>query len=49
MKGLVWHGETTLVADAKSEMRISCEELFGPAMAVTPFTEEAIAMANGTN
>ncbi len=41
----------TIVADAKPEMQISCEELFGPAVAVTPFTdiEEAIAMANSTN
>ncbi len=38
----------TVVADVKPEMRISCEELFGPAVAVTPFQtiEEAIALAN---
>ena len=38
----------TVVADVKPEMRISCDELFGPAVAVTPFNhiDEAIAMAN---
>jgi acyl-CoA reductase-like NAD-dependent aldehyde dehydrogenase len=43
--------EPTIVADVKPEMRISCDELFGPAVAVTPFTdvEEAIALANDTN
>ena len=41
----------TVVADVKPEMRISCDELFGPAVAVTPFSDidEAIAMANDTN
>jgi len=40
----------TVVADVKPEMRISCEELFGPAVAVTPFhsIDEAIALANHT-
>lgn len=40
----------TVVADVKPEMRISCDELFGPAVAVTPFThiDEAIALANDT-
>jgi len=35
----------------KPEMRISCEELFGPAVAVTPFDDldQAIALANDTN
>ncbi len=38
----------TIVADVMPEMRISCEELFGPAVAVTPVdtVEEAIALAN---
>jgi glyceraldehyde-3-phosphate dehydrogenase (NADP+) len=38
----------TVVADVKPEMRISCEELFGPAVAVTRFTslDEAIRLAN---
>ena len=38
----------TVVADVKPEMRISCDELFGPAVAVTRFStiEEAIALAN---
>src|SRR5215813_1955238 len=29
----------TVVADVKPDMRISCDELFGPAVAVTPFTD----------
>ena len=38
----------TVVADVKAEMRISCEEVFGPAVAVTPVksVDEAIALAN---
>ena len=38
----------TVVADAKPDMRISREELFGPAVAVSAFNDidEAIAMAN---
>jgi len=38
----------TVIADVKPEMRISCDELFGPAVAVTPFNniDEAIALAN---
>ena len=41
----------TILADVSPTMRVSCDELFGPAVAVTPFTsfEEAIALANGTN
>ncbi len=41
----------TVVADVKPEMRISCEELFGPAVAVTRVSsiDEAIAVANDTN
>jgi acyl-CoA reductase-like NAD-dependent aldehyde dehydrogenase len=40
----------TLVADVRPEMRISCDELFGPAVAVSPATsiEDAIALANDT-
>jgi acyl-CoA reductase-like NAD-dependent aldehyde dehydrogenase len=40
----------TVVADVKPEMRISCDELFGPAVAVTPVgnIEEAIQLANDT-
>ena len=40
----------TVVADVKPEMRISSDELFGPAVAVTPFEsiDEAIALANDT-
>ncbi|MEE9248410.1 MAG: aldehyde dehydrogenase family protein [Dehalococcoidia bacterium] len=38
----------TIVADVKPEMRISCDELFGPAVAVTPVEDidDAIALAN---
>jgi acyl-CoA reductase-like NAD-dependent aldehyde dehydrogenase len=41
----------TVVADVDPAMRISREELFGPAVAVTPFSDidEAIAMANDSN
>ena len=41
----------TIVADVKPEMRISYDELFGPAVAVTPFSDidDAIAMANDSN
>jgi acyl-CoA reductase-like NAD-dependent aldehyde dehydrogenase len=38
----------TIVADVKPQMRIACEELFGPAIAAMPVktVEEAIACAN---
>lgn len=38
----------TVVADVKPDMRIACDELFGPAVAVTRFGDigEAIAQAN---
>jgi acyl-CoA reductase-like NAD-dependent aldehyde dehydrogenase len=38
----------TIVADVKPGMKISCEELFGPAVAVTPVesVDEAIALAS---
>src|SRR5688572_33508712 len=38
----------TIVADVEPHMRISREELFGPAVAVTPVdgTDEAIGVAN---
>lgn len=41
----------TLVADVEPGMRISCDELFGPAVAVTRFRDidDAVAMANDTN
>lgn len=42
--------EPTIVADVAPTMRISCEELFGPAVAVTRFKDldEAIRLANDT-
>jgi glyceraldehyde-3-phosphate dehydrogenase (NADP+) len=45
-KGAIY--SPTIVADVKPQMRISCDELFGPAVAVTPFADvdEAIALAN---
>jgi glyceraldehyde-3-phosphate dehydrogenase (NADP+) len=41
----------TVVADVDPKMRISCEELFGPAVAITRFDriEDAIALANDSN
>lgn len=38
----------TIIADCKPNMRISCEEVFGPVLAVIPFDteEEAVAIAN---
>lgn len=41
----------TVIADVRPEMRISCDELFGPAVAVTPVDtiDEAIALANASN
>jgi glyceraldehyde-3-phosphate dehydrogenase (NADP+) len=41
----------TVVADVDPKMRISCDELFGPAVAVTAFDtiDDAIGLANDTN
>jgi len=43
--------EPTLVADVDPRMRISCDELFGPAVAVTAAedVDQAIALANDSN
>lgn len=43
--------QPAIVADVAPEMKISCEELFGPAVGLTPFTsvDDAIASANATN
>lgn len=40
-----------ILADVRSDMRISCDELFGPAVGVTRVNniDEAIALANDTN
>jgi acyl-CoA reductase-like NAD-dependent aldehyde dehydrogenase len=45
-KGAIY--SPTLVADVRPQMKISCDELFGPAVAVTPFgtVHEALALAN---
>ncbi len=41
----------TILADVSPTARVSCDELFGPAVAVTPFTsfDEALALANSGN
>jgi glyceraldehyde-3-phosphate dehydrogenase (NADP+) len=41
----------TIVADVDPQMRISCNEVFGPAVGITRFDsiEEAIVEANNTN
>ncbi|MFO1041619.1 MAG: aldehyde dehydrogenase family protein [Planctomycetaceae bacterium] len=41
----------TILSDVDPSLRVSCEELFGPAVAVTPFStfDEAISLANATN
>ena len=43
--------QPTVVADVDPKMKISCEELFGPAVAVTPCSniDQAIELANDTN
>ncbi|MGE5194829.1 MAG: aldehyde dehydrogenase family protein [Deltaproteobacteria bacterium] len=43
--------EPTILADVAPAMRVSCDELFGPAVAVTRFNDidEAIRLANSTN
>jgi len=43
--------QPTLVADVDPDMKISCDELFGPAVGVTKFSDidAAIEMANRTN
>jgi glyceraldehyde-3-phosphate dehydrogenase (NADP+) len=42
--------EPTILADVDPRMRVSCDELFGPAVAVTPVSDfdEAIRIANDT-
>jgi acyl-CoA reductase-like NAD-dependent aldehyde dehydrogenase len=40
----------TVIADAAPELKVSCEEVFGPVVTVNPYDtfDEAIALANGT-
>ena len=40
----------TVLADVKPEMKVACEEVFGPVCTVTPYEalDEALALANGT-
>ncbi len=42
--------EPTLLADVDPALDVSCSELFGPAVVMTPFKDEAeaVALANGT-
>jgi len=42
--------QPTILADVSPDMKISCEETFGPVAAVSPFTDEneALELANGT-
>ena len=46
-----YYVEPTLFTDVRPEMRIFQEEIFGPVLAVTPFSEEAeaIRLANDTS
>src|SRR5713226_6573007 len=43
--------EPTIFADVTGEMKIGCDEIFGPVLSVTKFknTEEVVAMANETD
>ena len=43
--------QATILADVSPDMRISCDEVFGPAVGITRFDtiDEAIKMANDTN
>ena len=43
--------QATLLTDVKPEMKISCDEVFGPAMGITKVdtVDQAIAIANDTN
>ena len=40
----------TVIANASPELRVSCEEVFGPVVTVNPYEtlDEALALANGT-
>jgi acyl-CoA reductase-like NAD-dependent aldehyde dehydrogenase len=43
--------EPTVLADVTPEMKVSCQEVFGPLCTVSPYdsVEEAFALANGTD
>ena len=45
-----WYYLPTIFSDARNDMRIAQEEIFGPVLTVIPFDtdEEAVAMANAT-
>ena len=42
--------EPTILSDVRQDMKLSCEEIFGPVLPVIPFTDndDVIAMANDT-
>jgi len=42
--------QPTVIANASPELKVSCEEVFGPVVTVTPFgsLDEAIELANST-
>ncbi|BBY14945.1 aldehyde dehydrogenase [Mycolicibacterium litorale] len=46
-----WYVRPTLFADAKNDMRIAREEIFGPVLTVIPFADEqeAVAIANDSD
>ncbi|RRQ29004.1 aldehyde dehydrogenase [Rhodococcus sp. Eu-32] len=48
--GRGWYVEPTLFANARPDMRIAREEVFGPVITVLPYDteDEAVAIANGT-
>ncbi|HZO46496.1 MAG TPA: aldehyde dehydrogenase family protein [Xanthobacteraceae bacterium] len=43
--------QPTVFAGVRADMRVACEEIFGPVVSVLPFSgeEEAVALANGTD
>lgn len=45
-----WFYQPTLLTDVTPDMRLSCEEVFGPVMPVVPFTdlEQGLRLANDT-
>ena len=49
-KGAGWFIEPTCFVDVTPEMRIACEEIFGPVLVVLPYEDEedAIRIANNS-
>jgi aldehyde dehydrogenase (NAD+) len=44
-----WFVEPTVFADVKNSDRLAQEEVFGPVMAVIPFDDDAVRIANDSN